>query len=396
MSRKSRKHVGLIGLGIIGSRAAAGLRAAGYQTYVWNRTPRATPNFLASPAEVAQVCEIIQIFVADAQALFDVIQAFGDTLTADHVIICSATVGPEATLEAAKLVGDKGARFLDAPFTGSKGAAEKRELVYYIGGDEATFLRAKPVLEATSKAIIRIGAIGQAAVIKVVTNMIAAVSIQTLAEALAIVRKSGLKPQALEAALEHNACRSGTMELKLPKMLTGDYDPHFSLKHMFKDVQLGIHMANALDVEIPATTVSAGVMYGALNHGWGDLDFSAIFKVYEPLLAKMPPVIAEAAAPSEEKLPLPQQPHGESSAGRKGDASPGNANSPARASTASGEDDGLLEVVRAVPKDAKPTGEPTSDAATPSSEGGSSGVAPAEAGGNPLNRLRRFFSSDQK
>jgi 3-hydroxyisobutyrate dehydrogenase-like beta-hydroxyacid dehydrogenase len=113
---------------------------------------------------------------------------------------------------------------------------------------------------------------------KVVTNMIAAVSTQTLAEALAIVRKSGLKPQTLEAALEHNACRSGTIGMKLPKMLSGDYDPHFSLKHMFKDVQLGIHMANALEVEIPATTVTAGVMYGALNHGWGRAGFLRHFQ----------------------------------------------------------------------------------------------------------------------
>ena len=75
------------------------------------------------------------------------------------------------------------------------------------------------------------------------------------------------------------------MDLKLPKMIAGDYEPHFSLKHMFKDVQLGIHMANALDIEIPATTVTAGVMYGALNRGWGDLDFSALYKIYEPQAA---------------------------------------------------------------------------------------------------------------
>ena len=66
------------------------------------------------------------------------------------------------------------------------------------------------------------------------------------------------------------------------KMISGDYEPHFSLKHMFKDVQLGIHMANALDIEIPATTVTAGVMYGALNQNWGDLDFSVLFKNYTP------------------------------------------------------------------------------------------------------------------
>ena len=299
MSRKSRKNVGLIGLGIIGSRAAVGLRAAGWQVFVWNRSPKAAPNFLGSPAEVAQTCEIIQLFVADAGALFEIIEAMGDALTPEHVVVCSATVGPEATLEAARLVEDRGARFLDAPFTGSKVAAEKRQLVYYVGGDDATFLRAKPVLEATSRAIVRIGAIGHAATIKVVTNMIAAVSIQTLSEALAIVQKAGIDPEILGLALEQNAARSGTMDLKLPMMIAGDYEPHFSLKHMFKDVQLGIHMANALDLEVPATTVTAGVMYGALNHGWADLDFSAIFKVYEPQLAGRNPALPALREPQQ-------------------------------------------------------------------------------------------------
>src|SRR6185503_4515858 len=151
MSRKSRKNVGVIGLGIIGTRVAAGLRAAGYQVYVWNRSAKPAPNFLGSPAEIADSADVIQIFVADAAALFEVIEAMGDSLTAKHVIVCSATVGPEAVLEAAQIVESRGAQFLDAPFTGSKLAAEKRQLVYYIGGAEHTFLKAKPILEVTSK-----------------------------------------------------------------------------------------------------------------------------------------------------------------------------------------------------------------------------------------------------
>src|SRR6202030_1576950 len=98
MSRKDRKNVGVIGLGIIGSRVAAGLRAAGYQVYVWNRSAKPAPNFLGSPAEVADSAEIIQIFGADAQALFDVIESMSESLSSKHAIVCSATVGPEAVL----------------------------------------------------------------------------------------------------------------------------------------------------------------------------------------------------------------------------------------------------------------------------------------------------------
>ena len=310
MARKSRKNVGLIGLGIIGSRVAASLRASGYHVFVWNRTPKPAPNFLGSPAELAEICEVIQLFVSDSQAVFEMIEALGDALTPRHLIVCSATIGPEATLEAARLVAQRGAQFLDAPFTGSRAAAERSQLVYYVGGDETQFLRAKPVLEASGKAIVRCGKLGDAATLKVVTNLISAVSTQVLAEALAVTRCAGISPEVFAAALEQNACRSGTIELKLPKMARADYDPHFSLKHMFKDVQLGIHLANSLDLEVPATTVTAGVMYGALNNGWADLDFASIYKIYEGAFARREQVgaIADSAAapPADAAAPEPQ------------------------------------------------------------------------------------------
>lgn len=280
MPRKSRKNVGLIGLGIIGSRVAAGLRAAGFHVFVWNRSPRPVPNFLGSPIEVAEMCEVIQLFVADAAAVFQTIEAFGDALTDKHVVVNCATIGPEATLEAARMVQARGAAFLDAPFTGSKGAAEKSQLVYYVGGDQPIFERVKPVLEATSRAIVHCGKIGDAAVLKVATNMITAVTTQTLAEALAIVRRQGIAPEAFGAAIQQNACKSGVIDLKLPKMLTGDYSPHFSVKHMFKDVQLAIQLANSMQLEIPATAATAGVLFGGMNKGWAEMDFASLFKQF--------------------------------------------------------------------------------------------------------------------
>jgi len=281
MPKKSRKNVGLIGLGIIGSRVANTLRMAGFHVYVWNRTPRAAPNFLASPRQVAELCDVIQVFVADAQALFDVLEAMGDAIKAGHIIICNSTVGPEATLEAARIVTGRGAQFLDAPFAGSKPAAQNGELVYYIGGDDKTLEAVEPVLKASSKAIVKIGKIGDAAVVKVATNMITAVTVQTLAEAYAIVKASEIDPEALSEALKHHGIRSGVADAKLAKILERDYDPHFSLKHMFKDVQLGIHIANSLEIDLPATTATAGVMYGGLTKGWADEDFSVLGRCYQ-------------------------------------------------------------------------------------------------------------------
>lgn len=281
LPRKNKTNIGVIGLGIIGTRVASGLRKAGFQLFVWNRTPRPVPNFLGSAAEVAEMCEIIQLFVADGAAVLETIDAMQPALTNRHIIVCNATIGLEATLEAAKKTRLLGSAFLDAPFTGSKGAAEKQQLVYYVGGDEAVFLRAKPALEASSKAILRIGVIGQAAVIKVVTNLISATTAQTLAEALAIVKKAGIRPEALGHAIELNAMRSGVTDLKLPKMIDGDYEPHFSVKHMAKDVNLGLSLAQSMGLQVPATSCVGGALGAAIAKGWGELDYAALAKAYD-------------------------------------------------------------------------------------------------------------------
>ena len=310
MARRSHKNVGLIGLGIIGSRVAAALRNAGFHTYVWNRSPRAEPNFLGNAAEIAEVCNTIQIFVPDAQALFETVDAFADRLTPSHIILCNSTVGPEATTEAARLVQKCGAKFLDAPFTGSKGAAEKGQLIYYIGGDDDVLRQVEPILQASSKAIVKIGEIGSAATIKIATNMMGAVSIQALAEAIALLKGAGIDPEILVSALEHHGVRSALLDMKLPGMLKGDFPPHFSVKHMFKDVQIGIHIANSMEMDLPATTAAAGVLYEAMNLGWADMDYSAVVKIYDgaqkaPLqLDEPPPQNANALPAPERNAPL--------------------------------------------------------------------------------------------
>ena len=402
MARKSRKNVGIIGLGIIGTRVAQSLRAAGFQVFVWNRTPKPAPNFLGSPVEVAEICDVIQIFVADSQALFQVIDGFGGALTENHTILCSATVGPEATVEASRLVKAKGAKFLDAPFTGSKLAAEKSQLVYYIGGEDAAFKKAEPMLKASSKAIVRCGEIGHAAVLKVATNMITAVTTQTLAEALALVTKAGLSPATFATAIENNACRSGTTDIKLPKMVAADYDPHFSLKHMFKDVQLAIHMANALDIEVPATTVTAGVMYGALNRGWADLDFASIFKLYDgafPAARIEPPAQIESPRPAlpDEKPSVPDEPpKSEGLPAPVAEKSP--EEKPVKPPQSNSETK-PMEVVTDVPKDAKPAGDVASEDAK-IVEKTDVTMDEKEAGeekrAKPFNRIKRFFSASGK
>lgn len=341
MALRPRKRVGVIGLGIIGSRVAAALRASGHQVFVWNRTPRLEANFLGSPAEVAKVCPVIQIFVADGEALIGIIEGIQNELTKDHVILGHSTVGPETAREAAELVAKSGAQYLDAPFTGSRLAAESRQLVYYVGGKTDAVDRARGVLMSSAKQIIRMGEVGQASAVKIATNLVTAATIEGLAEAMALVQKAGIDPKFFIEATVCNANYSPLVSLKLPKMIAEDFEPHFSLKNMFKDLHLALRMADLSGVRIPATEMVAETLFEGLKQGWGDLDFSATVKRYlpeelhpaeapvlpvpsmetpesEPDVQYQPPTpgpesavvpaAPEAAKPPAEQLPLPADP----------------------------------------------------------------------------------------
>ena len=120
-----RKSVGIIGLGIIGRRIADHLRRQGLSVFVWNRTPKPVPNFVGSPWVLAQTCNYLQVFVSDDDALMRMIQTISMALTPRHIVIAHPTVSPETMREAAGLVERRGARLVEAPFTGSKLGAEK-------------------------------------------------------------------------------------------------------------------------------------------------------------------------------------------------------------------------------------------------------------------------------
>src|SRR6267143_6208416 len=204
MTRPFRKNVGVIGLGIIGRRIAEHLRRQGLSVFVWNRTPRPVPNFVGSPTELTQTCHYLQIFVSDDDALMRMIQLISPALTASHIVIAHPTVSPDTMREAASLVERRGARLVEAPFTGSKLAAERGELVYYVGGEESAVAEVRPLLQASCKAIVHIGEIGQASIIKVATNMVTAASVQAAAEAMALVDYSGIGLEKFAEAMKHN------------------------------------------------------------------------------------------------------------------------------------------------------------------------------------------------
>ena len=276
MSISASQRIGVVGLGIIGSRVAENLGKAGYEVFVWSRSPRAIPNFLASPREVAESALTLQIFVRDDAALMAAVDEMLPALTPAHLILNHATVSPQATREAAGRIATTGAGFLDAPFTGSKMAAQNGKLVYYIGGDSALMPLAEPVLRASGVKIMHMGKVGDATVLKIATNLITAVTVKGVQEALALTQSQGVDARKLLEAEEPNANFSPLIGMKLPAMIEQNFEAHFSLQNMLKDADFALALAAGSGVPLTALQAMADAMRAAKDAGKGDSDFSVI------------------------------------------------------------------------------------------------------------------------
>jgi 3-hydroxyisobutyrate dehydrogenase-like beta-hydroxyacid dehydrogenase len=304
MSHSKHETIGVIGLGIIGRGISGNLRRKGFQVFVWNRTPRPVPNFVGSPAELAELCDYIQIFVSDDEALLHTVHQLSENLAPRHIVIGDPTVAPDSMRAAAEIVGGRGARFVEAPFTGSRVAAEKGELVYYTGGDEEVLRKARPILEASSKEIIEIGELGQATVIKIATNMVTAASVEATAEALAIVQALGVPLKKFVQAMQANASHSTTLAMKMPKMIKRDFEPHFSIKHMLKDMQIADQLGLSHYLDLRVTGAARDQLLEQMQWGHGDEDFSAVARKYLPETES--PDYGEPQMPEQEEQASPE------------------------------------------------------------------------------------------
>jgi len=287
MSGPMRKNIGVIGLGIIGRGVTANLRQKGFQVFAWNRTPRPVPNFVGSPGELAEICDCLQIFVSDDGALLETVRRLTQNLTSRHIVIAHSTVAPDSMRAAAEMVEHRGARFVEAPFTGSKIAAEKGELVYYLAGNDTALREARPILEASSKEMIESGEIGQASAIKIATNMVTAASVQAAAEALALIQALGVPLQRFVEAMQVNASHSTTLAMKIHKMTAANFEPHFSVKHMLKDMEIANQLGLSHYLELGVTAAARDRLVEQIQLGHGDDDYSAVARKYLP---EIPPV----------------------------------------------------------------------------------------------------------
>jgi len=279
-------NIGIVGCGIIGSRMGQNWIKAGHSVLGWNRTPAHAKHIgfplTQSPAELAIRSDVLMIVVSDPAALESVIEGRRGIARAPlngKVILNASTVGPADNQRAAKAIGEAGGEFLETPFTGSKGGAEAAKLIFYIGGSSALLERMTPLLLQIGTKCFHFGPVGAAADAKLIMNMMMANLLEAMAEGLAFAQKAGLDMTTFMDAYKLNAGYSTLADMKIGKMLGGDYTTHFSLKHMDKDVRLAQQRARDLHIATPLTDRLKEIFTEGMQAGWGEEDFAVLFRL---------------------------------------------------------------------------------------------------------------------
>jgi 3-hydroxyisobutyrate dehydrogenase-like beta-hydroxyacid dehydrogenase len=278
MSALIEKRVAIFGLGIIGSRARLRLTEAGWDVACWSRTRRTMVGEVVSAGDAVEGAAILSIYLKDAPAVKDLMERIEPFLRPGQLLLNHATLNLETTLWLAERCAALGCAFLDAPFTGSKMAAQNGQLYYYLGGDLESIARVKNYLAVTSRGYLHCGDIGTATVVKLTTNLISACTVQAMAESLAIATHHGVSAGCLMQAVGENACASSLTFMKFPTMVEGDYEPHFSLANMAKDTRYMLALTDGF--ETPALTAVSKRMEQLTHDGLGEFDYSVVAKSY--------------------------------------------------------------------------------------------------------------------
>lgn len=268
--------VGILGLGIIGAAWAKHLNDDGVLRGVWNRSAKEDfPMWKNSPAAVAEAADVLIVVVADPPAVQSVLEAVLPKLSARHLVIQSSTIDPKSSSRFAAMVRAKGAAYVEAPFTGSKPAAEQRKTVFFLGGNAADLARAEPVLARISVTRNVIGTNEQAAVMKLCGNLQISAQMEAMCEALAWARRAGISDEVFFNGFRPTAVWSPLYNLKEPKLRAGDYAPQFSVKHMLKDMKLADGSA---PMPLPVPKLMIERLGLAAANGWTDEDMAALLK----------------------------------------------------------------------------------------------------------------------
>jgi 2-hydroxy-3-oxopropionate reductase len=284
--------LGFIGLGIMGAPMAGHLINAGYQVFINTRSK--VPADLAkskasqcnSPREVAEQADIIFMMVPDTPDVEKVL--FGENgiatgLTKGKAVVDMSSISPIATKEFAKKINALGCDYLDAPVSGGEVGAKNATLTIMVGGDEAVFNKVKPIFDLLGKNINLVGGNGDGQTAKVANQIIVALNIEAVAEALVFAAKAGADPAKVRQALMGGFASSKILEVHGERMVKRTFDPGFRIELHQKDLNLALNSARALGVSLPNTATAQELFNSCAAHGGKAWDHSAMVKALENL-----------------------------------------------------------------------------------------------------------------
>jgi len=281
------EHIGFIGLGIMGHPMALNLQKRGYPLTVFNRTKEKAQGLLDngavwanSPKEVAHSCSLIITILSTPEAVREVAlgsNGFLDAMSPESIWMNCSTVNPSFANRMSVAAKERGVRYVDAPVAGTKGPAEKGELVFLVGGAESAVRQLDPVLQILGKKTIHLGETGRGSQMKILINLLLAQSMLAFSEAMVLGQEMGLEEKTLFDVLLNFPVTAPFLQLVRPKMEGNDYTPNFPLQWMQKDLHLALQTAYEHQVAMPSLSVAKAVFALAQQNGYGTQDFSSVY-----------------------------------------------------------------------------------------------------------------------
>jgi 2-hydroxy-3-oxopropionate reductase len=292
--------LGFIGLGIMGTPMAGHLRAAGHELYITTRSklPQALLDAgavaCASGKEVAEAAEVIFTMVPDTPDVEAVLfgpKGVAAGLQPGKTVVDMSSISPIATKAFAEKINALGCEYVDAPVSGGEVGAKAASLTIMVGASEAGYAQVLPLLQLMGKNITHVGGNGDGQTTKVANQIIVALNIAAVSEALVFASKAGADPAKVRQALMGGFASSRILEVHGERMIKRTFNPGFRIGLHQKDLNLALQGAKALGVSLPQTAGAAQLMQACAAQGWDQLDHSAVVKALELMAAH---AVAEA------------------------------------------------------------------------------------------------------
>jgi len=285
-------NIGFIGLGIMGKPMALNLIKGGHTLFLQSRSGVAAElkaaggTNCANAKEVAQKSDVVIIMVPDTPDVEKVLfsaDGVAAGLTKDKTVVDMSSISPIETKAFAKRINDLGCDYVDAPVSGGEVGAKSAALTIMVGATPATFERVKPLFELMGKNITLVGGIGDGQTCKVCNQIIVALNIEAVSEALVFASKAGADPAKVRQALMGGFAASRILEVHGERMIKRTFDPGFRIELHQKDLALALSGARALGVSLPNTATAQELFNACSADGGAKSDHSAMVKALEKL-----------------------------------------------------------------------------------------------------------------